>query len=160
MKPGIHRYLSGKCGKIPEDARVVFPLDLADFKSHAAGNMDHMSTSQEGMYRRCEGKRIPSGVNFQHQSPLFCLELKLSYLAIPMMQRKPQGFKCPFMQLGTTKRWSDSKAAIDGLADMRHVDEGGAAAYIVADDKEMFRLMPQIIRSKLRPFSLAQKLHG
>ena len=57
-------------------------------------------------------------------------------------------FKYLFMQLGTTKSWSDSKAAIDRLADIRHVDERGAeAACMVAGDEETFRFMYHLIRS-------------
>ncbi|CAM9955171.1 unnamed protein product, partial [Sphacelaria rigidula] len=52
------------------------------------------------------------------------------------------------MQLGTTEGWSDSKAAIDRLADIRHVDERGAAApWMVAGDEETFRFMYHLIRS-------------
>ena len=57
-------------------------------------------------------------------------------------------FKYFFMQLGTAKSWSDSKAAIDRLADVRHADERGAeAACMVTDDKETLRFIYHLIRS-------------
>ena len=62
-----------------------------------------------------------------------------------MMERDPQLFKYLFMQ---QKSWSNSKAAIDRLADIRHVDERGAeAACMVAGDEETFRFMYHLIRS-------------
>ncbi|CAM9907387.1 unnamed protein product [Sphacelaria rigidula] len=76
-----------------------------------------------------------------------CVEIELRQ-TVAMMQRDPQVFEYLFMQVGTTKSWSDSKAAIDRLADIRHVDERGAAApCMVAGDEETFRFMYHLIRS-------------
>lgn len=65
-----------------------------------------------------------------------------------MAQRQLQAFQYFFIQCGTTKSWSDSKAAIDGIADIRRVNErSDAATCMVAGDEETFRFMYHLIRS-------------
>lgn len=76
---------------------------------------------------------MPNGVYTPHHPPSFCLVLKIPHEATPMTQREAHVFKYLFIQLETTKDWSDSTAAIS-LADIRRTDERSA------DDEETFRL--------------------
>ncbi|CAM9965796.1 unnamed protein product [Sphacelaria rigidula] len=79
-----------------------------------------------------------------------CSEIELRE-AIPMMQGSRRCCKYLFMQLDTTKSWSDSKAAIDRLADTRRVDERGTmAARMVAGDEETRPHQSQLLRRRSR----------
>ncbi|CAM9678275.1 unnamed protein product, partial [Sphacelaria rigidula] len=143
------------CGDLSlvRDHRKQDQLVAADVTMGPHWHMDgeqwdkYLSVFDEAAFRCAVGRIAGGGGSIDT-----CLELELRQ-AIPTMQREPQVFKYLFMQLGSTKSWADSKAAIDRIADIRRVGERGApAACMVAGDEETFRFMYHLIRSNPREY--------